>query len=257
MSVLIEDISLIIGSSYILKNISWSVQTGEHWVVYGLNGSGKTTLLKIINGYLWPSTGKVSVLGHPFGSIDLRELRKSIGTVSSSLQEQFYFNETVEEIVLSGLFASIGLYQQPEDHEVEKAHETLKELHCLDMVNRPYKTLSQGERQKVLIARALMAVPRLLILDEPCLGLDVFSREQLLQMIGLIAKNRADLTILYVTHYAEEIIPLFNKALLLRSGEVHSSGETKKVFSSRNLTDFLNYPVSVKRYGGRISLVFD
>jgi iron complex transport system ATP-binding protein len=257
MSLIIKDISLTIGDTPILKNISWTVRTGEHWAVFGLNGSGKTTLLKIINGYLWPSTGKVSVLGHPFGTVDLRELRKSIGTVGSYLQEQFYVNETVEEIVLSGLFASIGLYDKTKPEDQEKARETLRELNCIDLIRRPYKTLSQGEKQKVLIARALIASPRLLILDEPGAGLDVFAREQLLRMIGLIARNRRDLTMLLVTHYLEEIIPPFTKAVLLRKGEVHSCGETSTVFTAKNLSDFFNYPVKVNRNGGRFGLVFE
>lgn len=232
--------------TYILKNISWSINQGEHWSLLGLNGSGKTTLLNIINGYIWPSMGEVEVLGKKFGSFDLRELRKSIGWVSSSLQEKLYRNETAEEIIISGKFATIGLYDQPLEEDYIKARQQLQLLGCEKLLYRTYSTLSQGEKQKVLIGRALMSQPKLLILDEPCAGLDLFSREHLLKTIENLASEPTAPTLVYVTHHIEEIMPVFNKTLLLRRGEVHTVGDTKEMLTSENLSNFFENSVEVE-----------
>ena len=230
----------------ILKAINWTIEKGEHWSLLGLNGSGKTTLLNIVNGYIWPTTGDVEVLGKKFGCFDLRELRKSIGWVSTSLQEKLYRNETVEDIVISGKYATIGLYEQSNVEDKEKARKQLQLLVCSQLRGRIYSTLSQGEKQKVLIARALMSSPKLLILDEPCAGLDVFSREHLLKTIDKLAIEPSSPSLIYVTHHIEEIMPVFNKTLLLRKGEVHSLGETKEVLTGANLSDFFEHAVEVE-----------
>ncbi len=254
MIVEMQDVSWIRDGRKILKNVNWQVRPGEHWAVVGLNGSGKTSLLNIINGYIFPSQGTVSVLGHSFGSYDLRELRKSIGWVSSSLQEQLYVNETAEEIVLSGKYATIGLYDKPGEREWEQANDLLEELNCGHLAQKPYKTLSEGEKQKVVIARALISSPEILILDEPCSGLDIFAREQLLSTIGQISDRTGAPTLIYVTHHVEEILPLFSHILLLRRGEVHSAGETGHVLTAENLSRFFEHPVNVERLNGRMSL---
>lgn len=241
----IDNVSWIRDGKKIIKNINWKVQSGEHWAIVGLNGSGKTTLLNMINGYIFPSTGKMSVLGKEFGRYDLRELRKSIGWVSSSLQEQLYINEKVEEIVLSGKFATIGLYHKPNEEEIEQVHNLLEQLKCIHLVNRLFKTLSQGEKQKILIVRALISNPKLLILDEPCNGLDIFAREQLLSTIEEIGNEPAAPTLLYVSHHIEEILPIFNYTLLIRKGEIHSTGKTCKVVTGDNLSQFFEAPVDV------------
>ncbi len=247
----LEDVSWRREDSWILKGVSWGIRKDEHWAILGLNGSGKTTLLNLINGYIWPTTGKIEVLGKQFGSIDLRDLRKSIGWVSSSLQEKLYKSEQAEEIVISGKYATIGLYSKPEEEDYHKARGHLQQLGCLHLAQRVYSTLSQGEKQKVLIARALMSSPQLLILDEPCSGLDVFSREHLLQTIDSLAQDEKSPTLIYVTHHIEEIMPVFNKTLLLRRGEVHSIGETHEIISSANLTDFFENSVTVDWRGQR------
>lgn len=164
----------------LLADVTWRVRKGEHWALLGLNGSGKTTLLNMITGYIWPTRGSVAVLGETYGTVDLRELRKSIGWVSSSLQEKLHASDRTQYVVLSGKFATIGLYDKPDDDDFEQAAELMRQLGCAHLWDRPYQTCSQGEKQKVLIARALMASPKLLILDEPCNGLDLFARETLL-----------------------------------------------------------------------------
>lgn len=162
----------------VLTGVDWTVQQGEHWAVLGLNGSGKTTILNMINGYIWPTSGTVSVLGNLFGRVDLRELRKSIGWVSSSLQERIRPSESTLDVVISGKHASIGLYQKVDEADQEQAEQLMKDFHCIHLLGRTYETCSQGEKQKLLIARALMASPRLLILDEACNGLDFLSRKR-------------------------------------------------------------------------------
>lgn len=245
MVINLRDVSWRREQEWILKDVDWKITQEEHWVLLGLNGSGKTTLLNIINGYIWPSHGDIEVLGKKFGEFDLRELRKSIGWVSSSLQERLYKTETAEDIVVSGRYATIGLYEKPADCDYEIAHEHMHQLGCKHLATRIYSTLSQGEKQKVLIARALMSSPQLLILDEPCSGLDVFSRENLLYTIEHLAKT-SSITLIYVTHHIEEIMPVFNRTLLLRRGEVHSSGATQDIITSEKLSDFFENPVEVE-----------
>ncbi|NIK77419.1 iron complex transport system ATP-binding protein [Paenibacillus castaneae] len=235
----------------VLKNINWTVQEGEHWCLLGLNGSGKTTLLNMINGYIWPTVGSMSVLGRTFGEYDLRELRKSIGWVSTSLQQKLYGSETAIKIVLSGKYATIGLYDHIDAEDVEKAESLMKKLGCAALIKRTYDTLSQGERQRVLIARALMAAPKLLILDEPCTGLDVFAREQLLQMIASVAPQQDAPTIIYVTHHVEEILPCFSRTLLLKEGQVFAAEQTSDVLTSTKMGEFFGVAVDIERRDGR------
>lgn len=252
-----KQISVIRDKKYILKEIDWSVKAGEHWAILGLNGSGKTTLLDLINGYIFPSRGEIQVLDKTFGKYDWRELRKSIGWVSTALQERLYVTESVEDIVISGKFASIGLYEHPSPEDRSFARSLLERLDCLELSDRAYKTLSQGEKQRVLIARGLMSSPRLLILDEPCTGLDIFAKEKLLSIIEKICCEQDAPTIIYVTHLTEEILPAFSHTMLLRRGQVHSSGKTEAVLTKKNLSDFFEAPILYEKQGNRFLLRLD
>lgn len=248
----LENVSLIRDGKWILQDINWQINKGENWVLFGLNGSGKTAILNLLNAYNFPTKGKITVLGMEFGKTYLGEkLRKQIGFVSSSLQEKFYPDDNVFEVVLSGAYASIGLYETPTDEMRKKAIALLEELGCIIYANRNYDTLSQGEKQRVLIARALMADPSLLILDEPTNGLDFIAREQLLESIESIMKNPEAPTIIYVTHHVEEILPAFGKTLLLKDGQVYAVGDTNEMISSEKLTDYFNLPVKVYWENGR------
>src|SRR5690625_3221094 len=247
----LKDVTWKRGQTTILEQINWTVRKGEHWALLGLNGSGKTTILNIINGYIWPSKGKVSVLGHPFGTVDLRELRKSIGWVSSSLQERIRPIETTQHVVISGLHASIGLYEKPTEEHEAKAFELMTRLECGHLYDRMYQTCSQGEKQKLLIARALMASPELLILDEACNGLDFMSREALLTSIGDLAKEDDAPTLIYVTHHVEEIIPVFSHSLFIRRGRVFTSGRTHEVLNHEQLSRFFETPVNLSWHNRR------
>jgi iron complex transport system ATP-binding protein len=230
----------------LLRQINWQVNKGEHWAVFGLNGSGKTTLLNMINGYIWPTEGQISVLGRPFGTFDVREMRKSIGWVSTSLQEKLYGSNLTQQIVLSGKFATIGLYDAPAPEDHELALKLMEQLRCGHLVGRTYQTCSQGEKQKLLIARALMASPKLLILDEPCTGLDFLSKEALLASISQLAAEPDAPNILYVTHHTEEILPIFSHIVLIRRGQVVQSGKTRDILDSVCLSDFFETPVHVE-----------
>jgi iron complex transport system ATP-binding protein len=246
-----EKVSVIRDSKYLLKDIDWVVKSGEHWAVLGLNGSGKTTLLHMLNGYIYPSQGTVRVLGNIFGKNDLRELRKYIGWVSTAVQEKFYTRETTHEIVLSGRFGSIGLFDKPEREDVERADYLLDLFDCTHLSKRPYLSLSQGEKQRILIARGLMAAPPLLILDEPCTGLDIIAKEQLLGIISKLSLDKDAPTLIYVTHQTEEIIDAFRHTLLLRRGEVYSQGKTEDLMTDSCLSDFFEEPVEIDWHNKR------
>lgn len=232
----------------ILDKIDWSVFQGEHWVVVGLNGSGKTSLLKIITGYEWATTGTVHVLGNLFGRTNLPELRKSIGWVSSSLDEQLISRsqDWALEVVLSGKYASIGLYDEITKEDVDQAKSILKQLDMLEFSKKPFVHLSQGEKRRIAIARALMAEPEILILDEPCNGLDVYAKEKLLSTIQAMASQEQGPTLLYVTHHLEEVVPAISNALLLRDGKKVASGKKKEILTEELLSKTFGVAVSVE-----------
>lgn len=238
----------------LLKKVDWKVKKGEHWVILGLNGSGKTSLLNVINGYVWPTSGTVHVLGKRFGATNVPELRKTIGWVSSSLQEKIYRTDLAQAVVISGKHASIGLYESVSEGDLNRALELMEVMGCKHLVNRIYETCSQGEKQKLLIARALMADPQILILDEPCNGLDIFAREKLLKSISDLSCLPDGPTLIYVTHQIEEIPPVFHKMLLLRRGEVYTSGNTSEILKEETLSSFFEYPVLVDQRDERYSI---
>lgn len=255
MVVYFENVSLKKDGSWILQNVDWHVEKGEHWVLFGLNGSGKTSILNMLNAYYFPTSGKVKVLGKEFGKTYLGEiLRSKIGFVSSALQEKLHSNDNAFEIVLSGAFASIGLYEKVTDEMREKAIDLLKDFGCFEYANRNYETLSQGEKQRVLIARALMANPALLIFDEPTNGLDFIAREKLLESIEKIALKSDAPTMIYVTHHVEEILPVFDHTLLLKNGQVFAAGNTSDMISTQQLFAFFDLPVHVIKQNDRLFL---
>jgi iron complex transport system ATP-binding protein len=233
----------------ILSDISWTVWPGEHWALIGVNGSGKTSLLHLVTGYEWASTGKIEVLGQRFGQCDLRELRKSIGWVSIALQERFavsHPNERAVDVVISGRFASIGIYDDPTPDDMDRALRLLTQFGLSHRAEYPFGRLSQGERQRALLARAFMGSPRLLILDEPCTGLDLPAREQFLQSLTQAVRTDDAPTLLYVTHHPEEVLPLFTHVLLLADGRIVAAGPKRDVLTSEHLSAAFGLSVQVE-----------
>ena len=235
----LQNISLHRGKTQILKDISWNIKKNEHWALIGPNGAGKTSLLKIISGNLWPSSGKVKVLGKEFGKADLRELKKSIGFVSSYLEEKIPSNESIVNIIISGKFASFGVYEKVTENDRKKAKRLLKLMNCDHIIGRDFNVISQGEKQKVVIARALMAEPLILLLDEPCIGLDMKARESLLASISKLCRETKT-TVIYVTHHIEEIFGEIKNVLLLKDGKMFMQGKKKKILNKGNLDKMFN-----------------
>lgn len=231
----ITDLCIHRGDTVILDRLCWEVKRGEHWVILGPNGSGKTSLLSALTAYLTPSGGTVEVFGKRFGESDWRELRKSIGIVSSSVRQRMADEEAALETVVSGKYAMIDYWGRVSTHDRKTAMQILKQIECPHLAERPWGVLSQGERQRVLIGRALMAKPRLLILDEPCSGLDPVARENFLQFVERLGRQKNAPSLVLVTHHVEEIMPVFTHVLVLKKGTALAHGEKEKTLTSRNL----------------------
>jgi iron complex transport system ATP-binding protein len=253
--VALSDVSLVLDGKKVLSHIDWKVMPGENWVVIGPNGAGKTSLLSIINGYRWPSSGAVTVLGRKFGEADLRELRTETGLVSSYLDWMIGGDEKVLDLVVSGKFGSIRVWGRVEPADIEEATSLLRAMGCFDQRRKTVSELSQGERQKIAIARALMARPRLLVLDEPCEGLDIASRESFLKGLAPLLSEKGGPAFIEVTHRTEDVPPGFTHALLLKDGKVVGSGEIRTTLTSEKLTRCLGTDVELKSWGGRYYMI--
>ena len=235
----------------ILDNISWSIEQNQHWALLGANGSGKTTLLKIITGYEWPTEGSVEVLGKRYGKCNLRELRKHIGWVSTAIEHRLPEEDSAIEIVISGLDASMGIFRDVTEDEMERARDSLAMVNAQNFADRKFEILSQGEQQRVLIARALINRPSLLILDEPCIGLDPAARERFLADLSRLA-NRPDApTMVVVTHHIEEIGSWINWIMVLKDGKTLSSGRKSQLLNSDTLSRAFDMKMLVKKEGLR------
>ncbi len=251
----LDRITLARNGRFILRDVTLTVRPGEHWALLGPNGSGKTTLLTIITAYTWPMEGTVNVLGHRFGNVDIREVRRRIGMVSSALFERVPPKDTLFDVVLSGRYASLGVWEEPPESDRERAREIIGFLDCSAIADRPYSVLSFGERQRALIGRALMPEPRLLILDEPCEGLDMHAREILLNRLDTLAAAPDGPALLMVTHRVEEIPPGITHAMVLKEGRVLAAGEKDAVLTSATLSTAMDIPIEILRRNGRIFAV--
>ncbi len=232
----ISNLRIVRDGTVILDDVNWCVARGEHWAMLGANGSGKTSLLSALTGYLMPTSGEISLLGKTYGESDWRELRKKIGLVSSSVRQMMAEEEPALETVASGKYAMIDFWGRVTRSEKARALKLLRSVECEYLAARPWRVLSQGERQRVLIGRALMANPRVLILDEPCTGLDPAAREHFLQFIQRLGAQKNSPKLILVTHHVEEIMPVFSHVLILKAGRVLTSGEKSAVMDSKNLS---------------------
>jgi iron complex transport system ATP-binding protein len=257
----IKNAGYVVGSTTILDNISWRVDQGDHWVVLGPNGAGKTTLLRMACGYIWPNSGG-EVLRQGKRLLDLRELRRSIGWVSHRLAAAIPANERVHDTVVSGRVGQIGLKAslhgpRPRPEDYENAAKFLADLGCTHLVERRFGVLSQGEQQKVLIARALMAFPLLIFLDEPCAGLDPGARERFLASLRKLAGRGGVPSLVLVTHHIEEIMPAFGKLLAMNDARIVAQGLTEEIISPELIASLYSQPVhDLIRFDGRMWPVF-
>jgi iron complex transport system ATP-binding protein len=242
------------GDTLILDDLSWRVEHGQHWVILGANGSGKTSLLSALTGYLMPTAGAIQLLGEEYGKSDWRELRTRIGLVSSSIRQLMADSEPALDSVASGKYAMIDFWGRPKAADRQRALLILKQIECSHLAKRPWAYLSQGERQRILIGRALMADPKLLILDEPCAGLDPAAREHFLQFLQRLGKRRGAPTLVLVTHHVEEIMPIFSHLLVLKGGRAIGAGELQATLSARLLSEAFDAPMRLRVEGGRYSL---
>jgi iron complex transport system ATP-binding protein len=234
----------------ILDDITWSVRSGEHWALLGPNGAGKTTALRLIGALMHPTTGTVDVLGHRLGRVDMRELRAHIGLVSSA--QKVPQDATAHTVVLTGHTGTVQPLWRKYDSEVrERAHALLAELEIKELAERPYGVCSGGQRARVLVARALMADPSLLLLDEPFNALDLPSREDLIDAMHRLAVTRTSLATITVTHHLEELSPAIGHVMLLKEGRVLTSGPAERVLTAARMTECFGRPIEVSRHQGR------
>jgi iron complex transport system ATP-binding protein len=250
----VQNLSIVRGTTTLLDRVSWRVAHGEHWVILGPNGCGKTSLLKALTAYLTPSAGEIELLGRCYGKSDWRDLRIHIGLVTSALQARVPPDEPALETVVSGKYAQLDLWMDVTPADRRAAKKLLRFVGVGMLANRLWGQLSQGERQRILIVRALMAKPKLLILDEPCAGLDPVAREHFLNFIESLARQPHGPTLVLVTHHVEEITAGFTHVLLLKSGRVHANGPLTKTLTSDNLSAVFDAPTKLTRRKDRLHL---
>ena len=242
------------GKTIILRDVNWQIERGQHWVILGANGSGKTSLLSALTGYLTPTAGEIEVFGERFGQTDWRELRKRVGLVSSSIRQLIPDTEPALETIISGKNAMIDLWGKITAADRTRALTLLRQIECSSIANRPWEVLSQGERQRVLIGRALMANPPLLILDEPCAGLDPAARENFLNFLQRLGRQKNAPTLIFVTHHVEEIMPVFSHVLILKGGRILAAGKKNIALNSKNLSKAFGTRLQLRKQGNRYSL---
>jgi iron complex transport system ATP-binding protein len=248
----LSDISVRRGDRVILGPLNWQVLEGQRWVILGPNGAGKTTLLQICSSLIHPTTGEIHILGEKLGRVDVFELRTRIGLTSSALVEQISPDELVMDVVLTAAYAMLGRWQEKYDlWDESRAIALLTALGVRELGERLFGSLSEGEKKRVQIARALMADPELLLLDEPASSLDLGGREDLLRRIESLSRDPLAPATVIVTHHIEEIPVGTTHALLLRDGVAVAQGEVASVITDQNLTQAYGLAITVQTEGGR------
>ena len=235
----------------ILRDIRWKIEAGEHWVVLGPNGSGKSTLLSIVAGYEWPSRGRVVVLGETYGQCDMRALKERIGWVSSALFDWLPPQQSARQVAATGIHATIGNWHELSAHDLIRADDALRSIGAYAFRNKRYGILSQGEKQRVMIARALVTEPSLLILDEPCAGLDPGARELLIDDLDTLCAQKKGPTLILVSHHVEEIPSCATHALLLKEGHTLAAGPLSEVLRNDTISELYEHTCQVGAANGR------
>jgi iron complex transport system ATP-binding protein len=245
-------VDVVRGQAYLLRGIDWTVESDQRWVVLGPNGAGKTTLLQLAAAHMHPTRGTVTLLGETLGAVDVFELRPRIGLTSAALAQRIEPAERTGDIVLSAGYAVVGRWRERYDvHDLTRAALLMQQWGVSPMAHRPFGTLSEGERKRVQIARALMPDPELLLLDEPGAGLDLGGREDLVSRLSDLARYLYAPAQVLVTHHVEEIPPGYTHALLLRGGEVVAGGPVEQVLTQQTLSDTFGVALTVAQADGR------
>ncbi len=253
MSVLrLADVSLVRGDKRILDAVNWTVEEGERWVVLGPNGAGKTTLIQLAAARMHPTSGSVDVLDERLGAVDVFELRPRVGLASAAMADAIPGGERVIDVIVTASYGVVGRWRESYDPmDLQRAQHLLTTLGVGGLADRTFGTLSEGERKRVQIARALMTDPELLLLDEPGAGLDLGGREALVSRLDMLARDPWSPALVLVTHHVEEIPPGFTHALLLRGGSVVAAGPVTSVVTSAWLTATFGTPLVVDVHDGR------
>lgn len=242
------------GSAVLLDDISWEVEEDERWVVLGPNGAGKTTLLQVVSAQMHPSGGVAGVLGEVLGTVDVFELRPRIGLTSAALADRIPAQERVRDVVVSASYGVLGRWREHyDDLDHERAHDLLTEIGAAHLSERTFGTLSEGERKRVQIARALMTDPELLLLDEPAAGLDLGGREDLVATLSVLAMDPDSPATVLVSHHVEEIPPGFTHALFLRNGRIVDAGPIEEVVTEQTLSSTYGMPLLLSHEDGRFA----
>ncbi len=235
----------------ILRKVAWEVELGQHWAVLGPNGAGKSSLLSIVAGYEWPSRGEVRVLGETYGECDMRALKERIGWVSSALFGWLPARQSARQVAATGIHATIGNWHELSPEDLIRADDALRRIGAYSFRNKRYGVLSQGEKQRVMIARALVTKPELLILDEPCAGLDPGTRERLVADVDRLCADPDGATLILVSHHVEEIPPHATHALLLKEGRTLAAGRLNEVLTDARMSELYDFPCRIGRANGR------
>jgi iron complex transport system ATP-binding protein len=248
----LDDVSLVRDSKPILDRIHWTVEDNQRWVIIGPNGAGKTSLLRIAAAQIHPSLGTAQILGETLGEVNVFELRTRIGFASSALAAHIPNSETVLDAVMTASYAVTGRWNESyDDIDERRARRVLAEWHLQDFADRAFGTLSDGERKRTQIARAVMTDPELLLLDEPVASLDLAAREQTIKIIGAYASAPSAPAIVMVTHHLEEIPAGFTHALILQNGKIFAAGEIEHTITSDKISEAFGLPITVDVVDGR------
>ncbi len=246
----LNNVSFVRDGRYILNDISISIERGQNWVILGKNGSGKTTLINLIYGFLWPTVGNIKIFGKVYGEYPIRELQKKIGILQANYQEErIQRNLTVRDVISTGLLNSIGIYSELTPTQNDRVDFYLKENTWIKDPGQNYSLLSSGEKKKILLLRALISDPDLLILDEPCSSLDLSAREDFFELLN--KHKNSSRSIILITHRTDEIPTYFDYAMLINKGEVIASGLKREIFTSENLSNTYEVKVDLLEKNGQ------
>ncbi|MDR0945527.1 MAG: ABC transporter ATP-binding protein [Bifidobacteriaceae bacterium] len=252
----LEDVRVRRGQKMILDGVTWRVRAGENWVLLGPNGAGKTTVLQIAAARLHPTSGAAWVLGERLGRVDVFSLRPRIGLASAALAERIPWSEEALDVVVTGAYAVTGRWKEQYDAaDVARARDLLAAFGVSHLEQHRFGTMSEGERKRVQMARALMADPEVLLLDEPTAGLDLGGREELIMALTELARDPASPVIVLVTHHVEEIPPGFTHAALMAQGRLRAAGPIEDVIAAEPLSETFGLPLDVARASGRFMAV--